>query len=333
MRKFDNFGCFARDVGASCSDNRQRAAIGLQESDQVLGGFLVPEHWAEEILTTIFDGAPSPVSAVREFVFDGPGNTLHVPGVDETSRADGYRWGAVVADFALEGVQPPFSAPHFKDTEFAAEKMTTLVRMSSELWMDVPALGDFLIEAIADEMRHKLQSYMFTPAGTGAQIPLSVLHSPALISVNVAGNGPGTIISQNLFDMWFSLPAASRPRAIWVASESATRYLVQAGIAPIYPVSGATNPDDIPRIFGRPVYEIDGAPAIGTPGDLLLIDPAWYGVARKPSNQAFSADCLFTSNEVLFRVNTRIMGRPLVTAPLTASDGARRSPFIALAQR
>jgi len=74
-------------------------------------------------------------------------------------------------------------------------------------------------------------------------------------------------------------------------------------------------------------------PPVGTPGDVLLIDPAWYGFASKPMASALSAHVLFTSDQAVLRVTWRCDGRPLVSAPIAATDGASRSAFVALAAR
>ena len=50
-------------------------------------------------------------------------NTLRLPGVDETSRANGYRWGGVQADFVDEGSTETPKFPRLKATDFAAEKI------------------------------------------------------------------------------------------------------------------------------------------------------------------------------------------------------------------
>jgi len=113
---------------------------------------------------------------------------------------------------------------------------------------DVENLDTFLRRAIADELRYKLEQYILSSAGTGAGRPLSVLNSPALVTVaKTSAQASGTLTELNLRTMLYALPAASRRRAIWAASESAME-LVENFEAVTRPASGSTNPDDLPRI-------------------------------------------------------------------------------------
>jgi HK97 family phage major capsid protein len=297
------------------------------------GGFLVPEAFSDVILTTLYEDRTSILSYLQRFNIPEGSNTLRVPGVDETSRANGYRWGGVLADFVDEGTVEAPEFPRYKSTQFAAEKLIGYVVLTNELMADVENLDTFLRRAIADELRYKLEQYILSSAGTGAGRPLSVLNSPALVTVaKTSAQASGTLTELNLRTMLYALPAPSRRRAIWAASESAME-LVENFEAVTRPASGSTNPDDLPRIKGRPVIETDVLPAVGTPGDVLLIDPAWYGFASKPMASALSAHVLFTSDQAVLRVVWRCAARPLVSAPIAATDGASRSAFVALAAR
>ena len=334
---FQNFGEYVRAVVEARHDRPDprlsRAPTGAGETSPTAGGFLVPEAFSDVILTTLYEDRTSILSYLQRFNIPEGSNTLRVPGVDETSRANGYRWGGVLADFVDEGTVEAPEFPRYKSTQFAAEKLIGYVVLTNELMADVENLDTFLRRAIADELRYKLEQYILSSAGTGAGRPLSVLNSPALVTVaKTSAQASGTLTELNLRTMLYALPAPSRRRAIWAASESAME-LVENFEAVTRPASGSTNPDDLPRIKGRPVIETDVLPAVGTPGDVLLIDPAWYGFASKPMASALSAHVLFTSDQAVLRVTWRCDGRPLVSAPIAATDGASRSAFVALAAR
>jgi len=339
--EFDNIGRFtqalARFAGGDTDRRLTRAPTGLGETSGTGGGFLVPAVLGEPIFETIFSNRNSALSYFRRLTIPDGANAIKVPGVDETSRANGYRWGGVSADFIDEGILQTNSFPRLKETTFAAEKMLALVPISGELLADAENLTNYLTAALADEIAYKLEQYTLTSAGTGAGKPLSVLKGPALLTMAaVGGQKPASIVYDNLTTMWNALPSASRKSAIWVASESAARQLLTNGAAAFpgfYPNSGATNPDDLPRLFGRPVVECDALPTVGTVGDILLVDPLWYGLATKPMAVALSAEVGFLSQQAYLRVVLRCDANPLVSAPLTASDATQRSPFVALGAR
>ncbi len=334
---FENFGEYVRalvDARNNPPDPRLlRAPTGGGETSPTLGGFAVPEGFADVILTTLYEDRTSILNYVQRFNIPDGTNSLHVSGVDETSRANGYRWGNVVADFADEGAVETPGFPKLKATQFATEKIIGFVQLTNELMADARNLETFLRRALVDELKYKLEQYIFSSAGTGVGRPLSILNSSALVTVaKTSGQTSGTLTSANLRAMRAALPAGSRRRAIWATSESLLES--QDSIEEItFPQAGCANPDDLPRIMGRPVIETDVLPAIGTPGDVLLIDPAWYGFASKPMFSALSADVLFASDQAVLRVTWRCDAKPLVSTPITATDGASRSAFVALAQR
>ena len=334
---FNHFGEWAQALirarGGEVDARLFRAPTGAGENPATAGGFLVPEILSSEVLTTLYENRVSILSYLQKFNIPDGANTLDVAGVDETSRANGYRWGNVFADFVDEGIAETPTFPKFKATKFGAEKIIGFVPVSNELLADAENLGAFLIRAFSDELHYKLEQYILSSAGTGAGKPLSVLNSNALVTVpKTSGQTAGTLTSANLRVMWAALPAASRRRAIWAISESVIES--QDSIEEIsFPQAGSANPEDLPRLLGRPVIETDVLPAIGTPGDVLLIDPAWYGFASKPLATALSAHVLFLNDQAVFRISWRCDARPLVSAPITATDGASRSAFVALAQR
>ena len=199
---------------------------------------------------------------------------------------------------------------------------------------DVENLDTFLRRAIADELRYKLEQYILSSAGTGVGPPPVGPQFPRARHGREddrasLGNANRTQSAQRCSTR---CRRPSRRRAIWAASESAME-LVENFEAVTRPEAGCANPDDLPRIKGRPVIETDVLPALGTPGDVLLIDPAWYGFASKPMASALSIHVLFASDQAMLRVTWRCDARPLVSAPIAATDGASRSAFVALAVR
>jgi len=115
---FQNFGEYVRalvDARNNAPDLRlSRAPTGAGEISPTAGGFLVPEAFSEVILTTLYEDRTSILSYLQRFNIPDGSNTLRVPGVDETSRANAYRWGGVLADFVDEGAVESPEFPRFK---------------------------------------------------------------------------------------------------------------------------------------------------------------------------------------------------------------------------
>jgi HK97 family phage major capsid protein len=335
--EFKNIGEFglalARAEHGDVDPRLLRAPAGAGETRPELGGFLVPEGFAEEIVGSLYEERDSILSYVQRFDIPDGTNSVSVPGVDETSRANGYRWGGVVADFADEGVAATASYPRLRATQFAAEKIIGTAFVSAEIAADVQNLSAFLTRAFRDELKYKAEQYILSTAGTGAGRPLSVQASKGLVVASkTTSQTAGTLSGANLRTMMSLLPAGSRRRAIWAFSESAID--VADSIDEVsFPASGSTNPDDLPRAKGRPIIVTDTLPAIGTQGDVLLFDPLWYGFVSKPMVSALSAHVSFLNHQMVFRLTWRVNGAPLVSSPIACTDGVSRGAFVALQAR
>ena len=107
----------------------------------------------------MYEDRNSLLSCLQRFTIPDGSNSTQVPGVDETSRANGYRWSGVVADFLDEGIAQSTSYPKLKATQFAAEKLIGVAIASAELASDVVNFSAFLERAFADEMAFQLERY------------------------------------------------------------------------------------------------------------------------------------------------------------------------------
>ena len=67
-------------------------------------------------------------------------NNWKLPAVDETSRADGKRWGGTLSYWTGEAVQPQGSLPGLKMLAFSAHTLIALCTATGELVSDVPLL-------------------------------------------------------------------------------------------------------------------------------------------------------------------------------------------------
>jgi HK97 family phage major capsid protein len=81
-----------------------------------------------------------------------------------------------------------------------------------------------------------------------------------------------------------------------------------------------------------PVFITEKLPALGTKGDLMLIDPSLYVVGdRQQLEVAASEHVNFLKNQMTWRVVERIDGQPWMDKAITLQDGASTvSPFVAL---
>ena len=92
---------------------------------------------------------------------------------------------------------------------------------------------------------------------------------------------------------------------------------------------------DTQRVLNKPVLFEDSCSALGTAGDILLVDPFMYILLTKGTvKQDWSIHVEFLTDQNCFRVVYRCNGAPKVNQPLTIKNSTKtRSPFVALADR
>ncbi len=75
---------------------------GANEGSPPDGGFLVPEVWTTELIASMVRGSCHSPQLCDDRPTTAPLADVKVPAIDETSRADGNRWGGAVAYWAGE---------------------------------------------------------------------------------------------------------------------------------------------------------------------------------------------------------------------------------------
>ncbi len=358
MRKWDTFGEFLlmvaracgdrgttdrRLVGASTDRRLVRAPTGAGEIDPSLGGFLVDTQFAEELVGIAYaeESVLAPLCDRRET--SAPLADVKVPAIDETSRADGSRWGGTASYWVGEGASATLSMPRFRNLAFANKKLLAAVVVTNELLDDVPMLEAHMRRAFTAELGFRLDESIL--AGDGAGKPLGILNSPALITVaKETGQATQTIVAQNVAKMWARLPAPSRRRAVWLVNEDAEQQLEamtfatdgapSPAAAALYMPAGA-NGNEFATLKGRPIATLEQCSVLGTVGDIVLADMLHYVLIDGGIKPALSLDVKFTTDEAVFRFTLRVDGQSAFASPITPYNGATntRSPFVALAAR
>jgi HK97 family phage major capsid protein len=86
-------------------------------------------------------------------------------------------------------------------------------------------------------------------------------------------------------------------------------------------------------LFGVPLIFADRAPALGSKGDLALVDLSYYLIKDGSGPMAASSEhILFLSNKIVFKIVWNVDGRPWLTEPipLEGSTSNTVSPFVVL---
>lgn len=324
------------------------SATGMSESIGPDGGFLVQTDFVGQLMTNLWDQGEI-TSRIKRITVGPNSNGIVMNGVDETSRANGSRWGGVTSNWTAEaGLKLP-SQPRFKKIKMELDKLTALIYTTDELLQDSQALQSYLNQVVQDEFDFRVEDSILN--GSGAGMPLGILNSGALITVAKETSQPsGSLLSANFAKMWSRLPPRSRANAVWLVN-SDVEPLLWSLYMPIKNVAGTenvggiatpiqfqppgTNGNQFGTLMGRPVIPVEYAAALNTPGDIILADLSQYlGIDKGDMTSASSIHVRFIYDETVFRFVYRFNGQPMWSSPVTPYRGGTiQSPFIVLGAR
>ncbi|HOC43772.1 MAG TPA: phage major capsid protein [Thermoanaerobaculales bacterium] len=313
---------------------RTAAPSGTNEGIPSEGGFLVE---SETVLALELEMFEASVLADRCFPVEvgDRANGARVPLFDETDRTAGSRWGGVQVAWASEASEITASRPTTRVVDIELGRCRGLWYVTGEEVEDVTYLENVGLTAFGGELAFAVDEAI--TRGTGVGSPLGVLNGAGLVTVSAeVGQPAATVEARNLARMWARLPAASRRRAVWLVHPDAEGSLQSEGTALLGARSAVQYGDEGARIFGRPAFASEHCSALGTVGDVVLVDPGWYALLRKIGGPkgAGSMHVAFTTDEWAFRFTYRVNGCPMCTSAITPARGTNTvSPYVTLAAR
>jgi HK97 family phage major capsid protein len=325
--------------GSNTDGRLVRAPTGAGEVDPTGGGFLVQVDFAAAVFM-IAHNMGEILSRVNKIPISANANGLKIPGVDETSRATGSRWGGVQSNWAAEGIAGTESRPKFRLIEFDLKKLISKMTMTDELLQDSTALTAIASQAFSEEIMFMTEDAIFE--GTGAGQPLGIINSGALVTVaKQTSQTAATIVKENIDAMWSRMAPRSRKNAIWLINQDIEPQLNQmnqavgtGGQLVYLPPGGIANAPNA-TLYGRELVATEYNSALGALGDIALVDLSQYTIVDKGGVQmATSMHVAFDTDEMRFRITYRVDGKPMWAAPVTPFKGSlTKSPFVALAAR
>ena len=351
---FKSFGEFGASVFRAMSpsnaslDERLKLVAAVSGMSQGLpsdGGFLVPPAYSNTIWLGLQTDSSSLLSLTDNYVVTGESLTFN--SINETSRADGSRWGGVRGYWRAEAAQFTKSKPTFREIKLEPQELYVFVYVTDKLLRNSNiALDQFLTRAAIDEIGFKVGDAIIN--GTGAGQPLGILASNAPVSIAKESSQEATsIVPQNLSKMWARMHTRSKANAIWLMNtdvnpELDNMFISVTNIAGSENVGGFNtriyNPDTN-AIKGKPVIESEFAATLGTVGDVILADLKAYVTGTKGSEFAgvrtdMSIHLRFDFGETAFRFTFEVDGQPWINSAITPFKGtATVSPFVTVATR
>lgn len=333
---FESDGAFFRAVKNAAlyparADARLRGrqvvdATGASEGVPADGGYLLPQQTASGILERMYtDGAILSRIAVDPVA----GNSMTYNGVDETSRADGSRWGGVRGYWTAEGASISTSKPAFRQFELKLKKVAALCYATDELLEDVPALESWLNRTVPAELRFLVEDAVYNGDGVGK--PLGVMNSPCLVSVLRVDASKVQVA--DIVGM-YARRWAGVSDYVWFINQDVEPQLLNLNntYQMLYLPPGGLSASPYGTLLGKPVVPVEYAATLGTTGDIMLANMSQYqAISKGGIKSAQSIHVAFATDEMAFRFLYRIDGQPTWHAALTPYKGSNtQSPFVVL---
>lgn len=284
-------------------------------------GFMAPPDFTRAVWDMVFPGygfdlmdlvTPSPTSA----------NMIQLS-KDETTP---WSTSGVQASWRSENAQLSASKLNLNGSLVPLHELYAFVVATQELLNDAPQLNDRMTRKAAMAIRFAISKAMFGGDGNGK--PMGFFGGPATITqAKEAGQTAGTIVLNNIAKMFTRLPAGSLTSAVWLANIEILPQLLalNVGTWPVWmPPNAGLQQAPGGTLLGRPLVFSEQATALGTVGDLTLLDPTGYFLATKEGGGidfAQSIHLFFDYNASAFRWIFRVGGQPLLTAPINPANG------------
>ncbi len=338
--EFETFGQFAAAVVRAGIDRNivdprltfAAGPTGLNEGLGNTGGFLVPDVWTEGLWERVYSTGSIVSRCDRQPITRG--NSLKIPAVAETNRADGSRYGGIHLYWGDEADPATASKPTLQLMRMQVKKLLGLCYVTDDLLQDAPALEAALRRMFSTEAVLIIEDQIIN--GIGGARPLGILNSSALITVaKESGQAAATIVKANINAMHARLPVASRKTAVWLVhtdTEPQLEKLNDSGDPNIH--TAPANGEWFARLKGCPVIPTDYNPALGTSGDIILADLSAYLIGEREPEIISSIHVKYIESETAFRFTFRFDGQPGWLTPVQRRNSSvTESPFITLAAR
>lgn len=314
-----NFGHFVQMV---IQEPSKLKAMGIDSGEA--GGFAVPDQFVSRILTV-----PPMASIIRpraQVLPPGeyPDAKMEIPALRQ--GASGL-YGGVTFSAANEGTSGSSLDPKLDLVSLEPQRLSGYVTVGNSLLRNATAMSAF-IETLFRNAKAGYEDYQFIQ-GVGGALPLGLLNSPA--KVQVARN---TALDIKFVDIANMLAKQYGDNPIWIASKSALPKLIGMADAvgnSIYIVGDITK--GLPaQLAGFPIFFTFRNPALGTEGDLMLVDPSYYIIkdGSGPFIQA-SEHVQFTSDQTIIKMSFWLDAQPWVKTALLMEDATTTtSPIVVL---
>lgn len=283
----------------------------LVEGTAALGGYLVPDEYANMIVEDLRDAT---VMRSIADVMTTTSDTLHLPNLATRPKAA----------FRAEAAVKNTSTVQWGENVFTPYSLATIVSLSNELVADA-SLGGSIInnvtQLIVQSLAEREDAAFFTGSGTGQPTGMSQ-YSPGTITV--AAGGTDVQRADAIKQSWVRLGQGYRARAVWVMNSTTLERVVTLKDSNNNYLTSRLGDSPQLTLMGRPIYEQNdiagGTAYFGDFSYYKIVDRE--GISVRVSDEATVASVSgFERNITHVRVEKRVDGELTLLAPIRKVAG------------
>ena len=270
----------------------------LEEGVDLEGGYLVPDEFEHTLIDALNE---ENIFRKNAHVFTTSSGSHKIPIVATKGTAS---W------IDEEGAVPE-SDDSFGQVSIEAHKVGTLIKVSEELLNDSAFnLEAYFTTEFARRINDKEEDAFFNGNGTGK--PTGIFNATGGAQTGVTTGSSTTITADEIIDLFYSLKAPYRKKAIWVLNDTTVKIIRKlkdgTGNYLWQPSLTAGSPD---TILGRPVYTSQFVPEVAAGNKTVAFgDFSYYwigdrqGITFRRLNEKYADTC-----QVGFLATKRLDGK------------------------
>lgn len=277
---------------------RPEVTDALQVGTDTEGGYLVPDEFEKTLIEALEE----------ENIFRKLATVIKTSSGDRKIPVVASKGSASWVD--EEGLIPE-SDDSFGQVSIGAYKLGTLIKVSNELLNDsVFNLEAYISKEFGRRCGAKEEEAFFNGNGTGK--PTGILDATYGAETGVTADAVDKITADEIIDLFYSLKAPYRKRAVWVLNDSTVKAIRKLkdgnGNYLWQPALTEGTPD---TILGRPVYTSAYMPSIAAGARTVIFgDLSYYWVADRQGRTFKKLSELYaTTDQTGFMATQRVDGK------------------------
>lgn len=270
----------------------------LQIGTDTEGGYLVPDEYEKTLVEALEE---ENIFRKLAHVINTASGDRKIPVVASKGNASWVDEEGAITD----------SDDSFSQVSIGAYKLGTLIKVSNELLNDsVFNLEAYISKEFARRIGNKEEDAFFNGDGVGK--PTGIFNKTGGASVGVTAASATAITADEIIDLFYSLKAPYRKKAVWVLNDStvkAIRKLKDANGNYLWqPSLTAGTPD---TILGRPVYTSAFVPEVKAGAKTIAFgDFSYYWIAdRQGRNFKKLSELYAATDQTGFVATQRVDGK------------------------